>query len=150
MSRAGFHPRFRTDLFRSEADRPRSEQGLRILLGALVELDRLYLAAHPQTPTLYAAGVRYRAEPPGQEEWLDVPHALAAGHRGAPLDCEDLAAWRVAELRNAGIDARPIFRARRLPGKWVYHILVGLPDGTTEDPSRRLGMGRNREWGGVG
>lgn len=53
-------------------------------------------------------------------------------------DCEDLAAARVAELRvKAGIKAVPWLKKK---GK-IWHVLVRYPDGTLEDPSRKLGMG---------
>lgn len=109
------------------------------MLGALFEIDRLWLRAHPDTPLLYRSGVRYRAEPLGSERWRDVSAVLREGHG----DCEDLACWRAAELgEREGIEARPVFRSRRRGGLTVYHVVVVLPDGTIEDPSRRLGMGR--------
>jgi len=56
-------------------------------------------------------------------------------------NCEDLACWRVAELRLVGVDARPAFTCDVLPdGSYLYHIQVELPNGTLEDPSRMLGM----------
>ena len=51
-------------------------------------------------------------------------------------DAEDLVAWRIAELRVQGIDAKMIIRETRLPnGVTLYHPFVGLPDGRVEDPS---------------
>ncbi len=56
-------------------------------------------------------------------------------------NCEDLACWRAAELRVRGIRARAFFtRDRRSDGTTLYHIMVKLPDGRIEDPSRQLGM----------
>lgn len=68
-------------------------------------------------------------------------------------DCDNLACWRVAELRQAGIQARPFMTSRkRKDGGTTYHALViwpalgsigNLGDGgkeTTEDPSLILGM----------
>ena len=87
---------------------------------------------------LYDSGVRYMEEPPGQEDWQDIPTCLKmrAG------DCEDLAWWRVAELRvRYGIQAQPTFKCMQRPnGGMLYHIQVQLPDGRKEDPSRVLGM----------
>jgi hypothetical protein len=57
-------------------------------------------------------------------------------------NCEDLACWRAAELRvRYGIQAEPTFIWKLRPnGGYLYHILVKLPDGRIEDPSRTLGM----------
>jgi len=52
-------------------------------------------------------------------------------------DCEDLAAWRAAELRIAGEPARVVV-VRSAPG--VLHAVVRRANGRIEDPSRRLGM----------
>ncbi len=107
-------------------------------------------------PPLYAAGVVYEEEAPGHEDWLDAPAVLRAG----AADCEDLAAWRTAELRVAGYDVEPVIKwqwlprdvmirqgypAHKLPGKgvWLVHCCVRWPDGTIEDPSKILGMGGN-------
>jgi hypothetical protein len=136
-----FKVRFVLDAFSGEASRPLSEARLSVLLDALFNINRIWLRAHPTTPALYRAGVVYRAEPIGQENWRDIPSVL----RDRYGDCEDLACWRAAEIvEREKIAARPAFRWRRKPGYAVYHIFVRLPDGTTEDPSRRLGMGRGR------
>lgn len=116
---------------------------LRILLWALIGLNREYLKANPGTPSLYKSGVRYIREKEGQEIWSTIGGIIADG--GA--DCEDLACWRVAELREQGIPARPAWRHRRvrMPSgaeATLYHILVWTPKGF-EDPSRKLGMGSN-------
>ena len=54
-------------------------------------------------------------------------------------DCEDLAAWRAAELRKSGEDPRAHVAVYQ-SGPRRYHAIVGRGDGTTEDPSRKLGM----------
>jgi len=83
-------------------------------------------------PPIYRAGVRYDGSDPA-ERW-QVPSETYARRRG---DCEDLAAWRAAELRLAGEPARVVvYRSR--PG--VLHAVVRRADGRIEDPSRRLGM----------
>lgn len=142
----------RLDLFASEEDHLRSQRALLWLLEALCRIDRELLQQRPYPP-LYDAGVRYIRED-GSEEWLDVPHVLAAGGG----DCEDLACWRVAEIREAGGTARPYVRYRLIEGRFHYHVLVQhyqrrtrrtaddrvvsrLVPTKKEDPSRRLGMG---------
>lgn len=105
---------------------------------AMVLADQLYIQSFPGVPLLYASGVVYREDPIGNERWKNVGDVIVAGAG----DCKDLAAWRCAEIRQTGIDAKiqideyPDVR----PGGPDFHVLVRLPDGTTEDPSRRLGM----------
>lgn len=88
-------------------------------------------------PPLYSTKVRWRNEPlagQGIEEIATLPTVLRRGWG----DCDDLVAWRIAELRLRGIEAeaKVIYR----PKKRLYHVLVRLPNGESEDPSRLLGM----------
>lgn len=84
-------------------------------------------------PALYSAGVRYRPEP--REVWRHAGHVLGEGWG----DCEDLAAWRAAELRVSGEDPdAAVATYKSAPRR--YHAVVLRGDGTTEDPSRALGM----------
>lgn len=111
-----------------------AEWTIRPLLGALVELNIGYLERAPDTSLLYEAGVVYRAEAPRRERWLTIPEVLALGHG----DCEDLAAYRCAELRVRGVVCW--LAVRRQPSSSLYHITVEGPDGASEDPSALLGM----------
>lgn len=87
-------------------------------------------------PGIYESGVRYKPEMKA-EDWLTIPFIIKRGYG----DCEDLAAWRAAELRVKGIAAKPDIRARKMPnGAWRAHAIVRLPDGSVEDPSAKLGM----------
>jgi len=88
-------------------------------------------------PGIYSGRVRYQREPAGREQWQTAPEVLRAGVG----DCEDLAAWRAAELRMLGIPARAEV-VRTGPKK--FHAVVMYPDGRMEDPSLRLGMGRKK------
>jgi hypothetical protein len=130
-----------------------------ILLSALADTNEYHLryglAAGKPYPRLYDSGVRYREEKPGAEDWPDIPAVLAQGWG----DCEDLAAYRAAELRvYDGIDAEPVIKWRWIPteemiaagykrknlprsGIWLVHCLVRYPNGEIEDPSKLLGMG---------
>lgn len=129
--------------------RTREESGevLQVMLDALARIDELYLRRHPETPALYNAGVKYMPERLGEEHWQDVPTTLARKIG----DCEDLACWRAAELRvRSNINARPCYRYKVVDGPnggpiTLYHILVLRPDGSIEDPSKRLGMGSTEE-----
>lgn len=83
---------------------------------------------------LYKSGVRYAREPLGAEVWQTGLETLQLGYG----DCEDLCAWRCAELRVAGEDATPYVKDVR-PG--LRHVLVRRANGKLECPSRALGMG---------
>ena len=87
-------------------------------------------------PSLYMSGVRYKREPEGEENWQTAEECVRLGYG----DCEDLAAWRAAELRVSGQDplARAVLREVR-PG--LMHCLVMRANGQLEDPSKKLGMG---------
>jgi hypothetical protein len=142
------------DCFHGGGDEARSDATLGIMLNALFEHDRLYLLEHPETPSIYDAGVEYVEEPEGCEDWQDVPTCLRLGIG----DCEDFACWLAAELDvRHGIAARPAFTKQTMQnGQVLYHIVVRLPDGVTlpdgtvttsigaqgftMDPSRMLGM----------
>lgn len=104
-------------------------------------------------PNIYEAGVIYQREPPGQELFNGIRQVIR--DRGG--DCDDLAAWRVAELRVRGSADYPNgepaqFMLRKFvrPGKpLLYHVLVkraptkAHPKGWIEDPSKILGMPGN-------
>lgn len=85
-------------------------------------------------PPLYGGSIRYVREPIGRERWQTAEETAARGQG----DCEDLAAYRVAELRKQGVDATILIRVVRHE---LWHVLVQWPDGRTEDPSAKLGMG---------
>lgn len=104
----------------------------RAMGNAMVRVAALDLRRRPGR-SLYRAGVRYQRERPGYEAWRLPSQVRASGYG----DCEDLAIWRVAELRARGVPARfDVVRA----GPRLWHAVVRLPDGTIEDPSKRLGM----------
>jgi hypothetical protein len=74
------------NLFTPET-REMSDAVLGILLTALTEIDVLYLRAHPETPLLYESGVVYQEEPPGAEDWANIPMFLKLGWGDClPLD----------------------------------------------------------------
>lgn len=92
---------------------------------------------NPKLPSVYDAGVKYRRE--RGEHWRHVQDVLGAGWG----DCEDLATARAGELRARGGDPRAKVVIRRT-GPKMTHAIVQRGDGTTEDPSRRLGMGKEQ------
>ncbi len=80
----------------------------------------------------------------GGEHFCDIGVILELGK----IDCDGLACWRAAELRQAGIKAMPYMTQRQRPdGGTTYHALVRWPPfatvnyATSEDPSLLLGMG---------
>lgn len=140
----GMVPVLRWRLFPSDAqDHVLSQNMLLRAYEGLCQANQDYLKAHPETPLLYSAraGVRYFREPPGKEEWCDIPTVLFdprkhdRGVDGTPAkkedhwgDCEDLGGWLVAELRQKfKIPARPFLKFRRVRGAYHYHALVVLP-----------------------
>lgn len=120
-----------------------SRSAVKHALEALVRRNQdLLREAGGQVPPLYAARVAYRPEPPGKEDWdaLDIVWPRGYG------DCEDLAGWRAAELREVGEPARADCYVSRVSpeGRKVWHCIVVRADGTVEDPSIQLGMMRRR------
>lgn len=120
---------------------------IQAMLDACCALNSLHLSSSPKTPPLYSSGVRYKRESAMCVEGID---ACATGERFNTIpvvlrlrfgDCDDLACWRAAELRvRHGVEARPrLDVVAHHPTR--YHVVVQLPDGTTEDPSAVLGMG---------
>lgn len=112
-------------------DIPPRREVLRALVEGLAEVNRVLLRCR-SIPPLYESGVRYRSEAVGQERWQRCDEVLRAGYG----DCEDLAAWRVAELREAGelgasVDVTQTGRRR-------FHARVRREDGSVEDPSADL------------
>jgi hypothetical protein len=111
---------------------------VRSLIQALVMVNRIELRSDKKIPPLYKAGVRYQREGRGKESFQDVYNVLA----NKVGDCEDLCAWRVAELQEAGENAsiRVKWAENRKTGKKLFHIQVRRGNGSIEDPSRLLGM----------
>lgn len=124
-----------------------SNVALNAMLECLVQINVALMTAK-RMPDLYSTQIRYRQEPLGEENWRDCVIVLETGFG----DCEDLAAYRAAELRvKHRIPARCVFRwktfnietkmgPRRVK---LYHILVGFDHNghlLIEDPSKRLGM----------
>lgn len=111
-----------------------SERALLWFLDALVNVNRDLLRAN-RLPPLYRADVRYVREE-DTENWQDCVKTYLAKEG----DCEDLAAWRVAELRNQGKKASCRLTWRKKGKRLIYHVTVLRADGTIEDPSLKLGM----------
>jgi hypothetical protein len=110
--------------------RAADRDSLRLALAGLTAMNQA-LKARGGVPLLYSSGVRYRRESPDRWQTCDIVLDKGFG------DCEDLAAWRAAELRQRGENAHAdVYKAG--PRQW--HAIVVHADGAIEDPSRRLGM----------
>lgn len=73
-------------------------------------------------PPLYAAGIPYREDPFGEENWGDILYCLQCGW----ADCDRLVLWRVAEIREAGVPAaRPVIKWQHLT--YEQAVSVGYP-----------------------
>jgi hypothetical protein len=103
---------------------------LKLALAGLTAMNQA-LMARGRVPALYASGVRYRRESPDRWSTADLVAARGFG------DCEDLSAWRAAELRQAG---EPAYADVRRVSAHQWHAYVVRGDGSLEDPSRALGM----------
>ncbi len=130
---------FVLDLFNGIKDERLAHATLDVLLDALTAIDRNYLLAHPETPRLYSltGKLLYLEEPPGQEDWQDIPTCL----RMRTADCEDLSCWRTAEAQvRERLPARSAFSKHETTGgATLYHITTNV-GGRPEDPSRFFGM----------
>lgn len=114
-------------------------------LYALTALDTALLSL-ARYPAIYQSGVRYQQEPTrlreATEDFAPVTVVIARGWG----DCDDLAAWRAAELRVTGADAAA--RAVIVPspgdrqGARRWHAVVKRSDGRLEDAARTLAQGR--------
>jgi hypothetical protein len=85
-------------------------------------------------PPLYGGTIRYAREPRARERWQTASETAARGLG----DCEDLAAYRVAELHAQGERAATIHVRTINPE--LMHIVVRRANGMIEDPSAQLGM----------
>lgn len=130
----------------SKAELDRSRLVLLSIAQCVVQIDEIYLTFHPNTPLIYETDVRYHIEEETPdhfaEEWCDIPTIIRQGWG----DCDDLATAVCAEYRTGKrtgeqVDANPLIKWAKRDGQFVYHMLVALPDGREEDPSKLLGMG---------
>lgn len=147
-------------LFEEENDRDMSEESLLYFLETLCDWNVRWLKKHPNAPRLYdeARAGRIVYKVPEQmedgtqvgntifrkgEHFRDIPAIMENGGG----DCDNLACWRVAELRVDGYkDIHPYITNRERPeGGRTYHCIVWWPTpkpkGSTEDPSLICGMG---------
>lgn len=88
-----------------------------------------------ELPALYESGIVYRREPKGREWWETASDLLGVtAHRTG--DCEDLAAYRAAELRVFEGEMACVRVVETDRG--TFHAVVERESGEIEDPSRIL------------
>jgi hypothetical protein len=126
-------------VFSNRSSRTEDAEVLRVLLESLIAVNRVFVRHHT-VKSLYRSGVVYGRT----REWDSIPALMVRGYG----DCKSVTAWRIAELREAGITATPVFRFMlRDNGFKDFHILVKIIDKNNktiwEDPSKALGMGQN-------
>ena len=119
-------------------DVPAVPEAIEAVAEGLVRLNEWffnYAADHGvRVPRLYQGGIKYRREPPGSEWWESAADILGVVAQRSG-DCEDLAAWRVGELRVFEGDPDARLRVVTTP-RGTFHAIVEHGDGTLEDPSR--------------
>lgn len=139
-----YHPTFAIAFFNGKYDYQHSAYVIYQLVNTLVEIDmyELSIESDPPIPPLYDSGVVFKVsrDEDGEESddlWQDI-FTVYAQKSGV---CENLVAWRIAELRKRGIDANIHITQYMLPnGDQKFHIRVIWPNGFIEDPSKILGM----------
>lgn len=99
----------------------------------LALIDSVILDYYPIYPLYYIRPAYKLAQ---KEQWKDIGQVLKDGWG----DCKDFTAWRLAELRKAGIQARARSIVERQRKRLLFHSFVAYPDGSTEDPAKQLGM----------
>lgn len=119
-------------------------------LECLTQINQFHMR-NTYVPPLLQAGVRYREEQPGIEDWRDCLTVIEQGWG----DCEDLAAWCTAEARQTDPGAKCTIKMKHIPyaelvrvgypirprdGVQLIHVMTELSDGSLIDPSKLLGM----------
>lgn len=124
-----------------------NEETLGIALEAATRLAQhdLALGQIPPIEDAIKGGIRWQEEPPGQESF-DKPSTVLARGWG---DCDDLAPWLAAEMRETDFD--PGASAIAIPsGHNTWHAIVQGSDGEEYDPSEWAGMSHSIGGSGVG
>jgi hypothetical protein len=134
-----------SSLFNGAEDRDKSARVIAHIMRCLVSMNIDLLIDNPWIPPLYQSPVRYwrdsaRHGSPDEKDdpWQDILDCIRTG----TADCEDLCAWRIAELIvREGVNAFPVITITPIsPTRQLVHVQVGYEDGSIEDPSRVKGM----------
>lgn len=110
---------------------PSNADALEHALEGLVALDA-FIIRDKQLPPLMQTGARYRPEK--GELWRNCLQVIKDGWG----DCEDLSAYRAAELRVYNSEPARLILIKT--GPRLLHAVVQRANGEIEDPSKLLGM----------
>lgn len=116
-----------------QSNKPALDAALEGLVRLNVQMFRTRAAQGRPVPSVYKAGIHWQRDKGETWDTADIVQRRGYG------DCEDLAAWRAAELRLRGVAASAVVRPSNSPGV-AWHAIVELPNGQFEDPSAKLGM----------
>lgn len=122
---------------------PESHVDAPVLNSALEAVTRLNeeMIRSGEVPTFEEAlkkyGIKWKPEPPGAEHF---DHAQTVMRRRWG-DCDDLAPWQAASLRVTNEDPNAKAEVYK-SGNKRWHAIVSRGDGSTDDPSKRAGMGK--------
>lgn len=94
------------------------------------------LLSYYHLPPIYEVTPRLRYKVSAKESWKDIGAVLRDGWG----DCKDFTAWRLAELRRMGIQARAESIVQRIGRTLKFHTYVRYQNGNVEDPAKFLGM----------
>jgi hypothetical protein len=146
---------FRCQMFRGDWDQVWSQERMLHLMEALVRVNQTHLQEFETFkkrglvadvyPSVYRSGLHYETEK-GTEIWPDIP-SLLEGTMGAGVypgffgDCEDLACYRCAELREL-----PAHYER--PSKAKKGATEGADPRYPQEPSAIDAQAKNRPWPG--
>lgn len=92
------------------------------------------LLSYYNIPSIYDVRPKYRVG--SKESWKDIGAVL----RDMWGDCKDFTAWRLAELRQQGTNARAESIVVRKAKRLMFHTYVRYQSGALEDPAKQLGM----------
>lgn len=115
---------------------PNEPEAIEGALEGLVTLNQTLIRSGSIPPSPMHAGVRYRREKRGLEEWRNGAVVMEKGEG----DCEDLNGWLCAGLRESGYDPHAQIVLQHT-GPSMYHAVVELSTGEIVDCCPALGMG---------
>jgi hypothetical protein len=118
---------------RMTCDLPDHAAAVEALLEGFVRCCALIISSGLAPADPRGAGVVYKLEPAGEEDWK-LPHNVIKDGWG---DCEDIAGWRAGGLRATGEDPDATVKVAKT-GKNKLHAIVMRGDGTTEDPCKEM------------
>jgi len=112
-----------------------------------------YVGVAVQVVAIRDGGIEHCGDITTKEGAFWLPESDVVVH-----NCDQLVAWRVGELRAAGVRAQPVIKWQHIPrtvalklgypdrmipdgGLTMVHCCVRWPNGKIEDPSKILGMG---------